>query len=88
MISYYFVRANFTDVLNDVVEDSQPLSFASDDCVSEYKSIGNNSESDDNLPISNITKPIKGTGRHGQYRSVEEIGLWINSLFVLYNYKE
>lgn len=58
-----FYRCNFTDILNedtDVINDSQPLSLISDHFESQFN--------------FKSCRPVKYTGQHGEFRSVEEIG--------------
>lgn len=68
MNNKFHYRASFTDVLDDEICYSQPISLTLSD--------ESNAAAHDLHLLSTraISRPAKGTGQRGQFRSTEEIG--------------
>lgn len=65
-----FCRASFTDILDAEICDSQPISLTpSIDNHDKWSAPGTNIAGD----IQNPSRPCKGTGQLGEFRSTEEI---------------
>ncbi|CAG4956316.1 unnamed protein product [Colias eurytheme] len=73
--------SNFTDILNEEIGDSQPMSLPS----SNFTNLSSQENLNVDLVLSKNTRPDKYTGQKGHFRSREEIDQKYRNVFT-YNY--